>query len=120
MENGKWKMENGKCNLKLKTYQMIFGITYIMETMETTDRITNSSLRMRKYTVNELELWVNDLNMKVLVNTQKLTVAFCVKYVLNEDYAQCGEEVDLLTTDYVMYNQPHLSESDLLQAYHAT
>lgn len=84
------------------------------------DRITNSSLRRRKYSVKDLERWVNDLNMKVLVNTQKLTVAFCVKYVLNEDYAQCGEEVDLLTTDYVMYNQPHLSESELLEAYYGT
>ena len=118
MENGKWKMENGKWkmerHLKLKTYSMIFGITYTM------DRITNSSLRRRKYSVKDLERWVNDLNMKVLVNTQKLTVAFCVKYVLNEDYAQCGEEVDLLTTDYVMYNQPHLSESELLEAYYGT
>ena len=58
------------------------------------------------------------LNMKVLVNTQKLTIDFCVKYVLNEDFAQCNEEVDLLTVDYVTYNQPHLDEAKLLDAYY--
>mgnify|MGYP003988757225 FL=1 len=67
------------------------------------DTITNSNLRQSKYSIQELEKNINNLNMKTIVNTQKLTIEFCVKYILNEDYAQCNEEVDLLTISYVMY-----------------
>jgi len=80
--------------------------------------ITNSTLRRYKYSVEDLEKYIDNLNMKVLVNTQKLTVNICVKYVLNEDYAQCNEEVDLLTVDYVLYNQPHLDPDELVAAYY--
>ena len=80
--------------------------------------ITNSALRQYKYSIEKLEKYVNDLNMKILVNTQILTIDFCVRYVLNEDYAQCNEEVDLLTIEYVLYCQPHLDEAELLEAYY--
>ncbi len=58
--------------------------------------------------------------MKAIVNTQILNIDFCVKYILNEDYAQCNEEVDLLTLDYVMYNQPHLDKDELQKVYYAS
>ena len=80
--------------------------------------ITNSTLREHKYLIEELEKYIEYLNMKTLVNTQKLTIDFCVKYILNEEYAQCNEEVDLLTIDYVLYNQPHLDKAELLDAYY--
>jgi hypothetical protein len=81
--------------------------------------ITNSSLRRNKYSIAELEKYIDKLNMKTIVNTQILTIAFCVKYILNEDYAQCNEEVDLLTLDYVEYNQPHIDCEELSKAYFA-
>ena len=81
--------------------------------------ITNSNLRQYKYSIEELEKNIDNLNMKTIVNTQKLTVEFCVKYILNENYAQCNEEVDLLTIYYVMYNQPHLNEIELTQFYYS-
>lgn len=80
--------------------------------------ITNSTLRQYKYSIEELEKYINELNMKTLVNTQILTIDFCVRYVLNENYAQCNEEIDLLTVVYVAYRQPHLDESELLDAYY--
>ena len=80
--------------------------------------INNSTLRQHKYLIEELEKYIEYLNMKTLVNTQKLTIDFCVKYILNEEYAQCNEEVDLLTIDYVLYNQPHLDKAELLDAYY--
>ena len=83
------------------------------------DTITNSNLRQSKYSIEELEKNISNLNMKTIVNTQKLTIDFCVKYILNEEYAQCNEEVDLLTIDYVMYNQPHLNEIELTQFYYS-
>lgn len=83
------------------------------------DIITNSTLRQYKYSIEELEKNIDNLNMKTIVNTQKLTVEFCVKYILNENYAQCNEEVDLLTIDYVMYNQPHLNAIELSNCYYS-
>ena len=83
------------------------------------DIITNSNLRQYKYSIEELEKNIDNLNMKTIVNTQKLTVVFCVKYILNENYAQCNEEVDLLTIYYVMYNQPHLNAIELNKYYYS-
>jgi len=80
--------------------------------------ITNSTLRQHKYLIEELEKYIDNLNMKTLVNTQKLTIDFCVKYILNEEYAQCNEELDLLTPYYVLYNQPHLNKEELFDAYY--
>jgi hypothetical protein len=80
--------------------------------------ITNSTLRQQTYSIEELEKNIADLNMKTLVNTQKLTIDFCVKYILNEEYAQCNEEIDLLTVHYVLYKQPHLDKAELLNAYY--
>uniref|UniRef100_A0A6C0LY13 Uncharacterized protein n=1 Tax=viral metagenome TaxID=1070528 RepID=A0A6C0LY13_9ZZZZ len=82
--------------------------------------ISNSSLRRNKYSIEELEKYIDKLNMKTIVNTQILNIDFCVKYILNEDYAQCNEEVDLLTIYYVMYNQPHLDEDEIQKVYYAS
>jgi len=80
--------------------------------------ITNSDLRNNRYSIADLEKDICHLNMKTIVNTQTLTVDFCVKYILNEDYAQCNEEVDLLTSCYVLYCQPHLDKDELEHAYY--
>ena len=82
------------------------------------EHLTNSKLRMNKYSIAELEEDIRHLNMKIIVNTQTLTIDFCVKYILNEGYAQCNEEVDLLTIDYALYCQPHLDEAELENAYY--
>ena len=82
------------------------------------EHLTNSKLRINKYSIAELEQDICHLNMKIIVNTQILTIDFCVKYILNEDYAQCNEEVDLLTIDYVLYCQPHLDKTELRNAYY--
>ncbi len=82
------------------------------------EHLTNSKLRINKYSIAELEEDICHLNMKIIVNTQTLTINFCVKYILNEDYAQCNEEVDLLTIEYVLYCQPHLDETELGNAYY--
>ena len=99
-------------NVKNKFIYRKLNKTYSLDT------ITNSNLRQSKYSIEELEKNINNLNMKTIVNTQKLTIDFCVKYILNEDYAQCNEEVDLLTISYVMYNQPHLNEIELTKYYY--
>ena len=82
------------------------------------EHLTNGNLRTNKYSIAKLEENICHLNMKTIVNTQTLTIDFCVKYILNEDYAQCNEEVDLLTIYYVLYCQPHLDKRELENAYY--
>ena len=81
--------------------------------------ITNSNLRTNKnkYTIAQLELNINNLSMTILVNTQQLTPDFCVKYILNEDFMDCNEEVYRLDIWYVLSAQPHITKKELDEAF---
>ena len=78
--------------------------------------IKNWELRENKYTIDELEKNMNYLCPKILVNTQKLTPEFCIKYILNEEYMSCEEERYLLTYSYVLSRQPHITRKQLEDA----
>ena len=78
--------------------------------------IKNWELRKNKYTLDELEKNMNYLCPKILVNTQKLTPEFCIKYILNEEYMSCEEEKYLLTYSYVLSRQPHITRKELEDA----
>jgi hypothetical protein len=78
--------------------------------------IKNWELRVNKYTLDELEKNMNYLCPKILVNTQKLTPEFCIKYILNEEYMSCEEEKYLLTYSYVLSRQPHITRKQLEDA----
>ena len=69
-----------------------------------------------KYDLDELEKNIDYLCPKILVNTQKLTPEFCIKYILNEDYMSCEEEKYLLTYSYVLYCQRHITRQQLEDA----
>lgn len=62
-----------------------------------------------KYSIEELEANLQHLEVKHILQTQTLTAEFCVKYVLNEDYASCQEDLYLLDIGYVLYHQKHLT-----------
>jgi hypothetical protein len=74
-------------------------------------------LHNKKYDMETLEREVNNLDMKTCVNTQILTAAFCVKYVLNEDYMSCIEDTYCLDYGYVLRRQPHLTKEDIMCEY---
>ena len=80
--------------------------------------IKNWELRANKfkYELDELEKNIDYLCPKILVNTQKLTPEFCIKYILNEEYMSCEEEKYLLTYSYVLYCQPHITRQQLEDA----
>ena len=80
--------------------------------------IKNWELRANKfkYDLDELEKNIDYLCPKILVNTQKLTPEFCIKYILNEEYMSCEEEKYLLTYSYVLYCQPHITRKQLEDA----
>ena len=78
--------------------------------------IKNWELSEKKYDIDELERNMDYLCPKILVNTQKLTPEFCIKYILNEEYMSCEEEKYLLTYGYVLSCQPHITRKQLEDA----
>ena len=66
-----------------------------------------------KYCIEELEANLQHLEIKHILQTQTLTAEFCVKYVLNEDYASCQEDLYLIDIGYVLYHQKHLTREML-------
>ena len=82
---------------------------------KTIKKLTCSDLRnnKNKYTLAELEENIDNLQIKIIVNTQKLNAAFCVKYILDEKRCTCEEDVWLIDIGYVLLKQPHITREDL-------
>ena len=57
---------------------------------------------------------INHLDLISILNTQELTVDFCVDFILNERYQVSSEEknIDLLI---VLNKQPHLNSKELFK-----
>jgi len=69
----------------------------------------------RSYSLNELELSIDNLGVKVLLNYQILDADFCAKYILNDFYASCEEETYICNGD-VLHKQQHINAEDLKTA----
>lgn len=78
-------------------------------------KIENKDLYYRKYTIEELEENVDNFEPRSLLSTQVLTPEFCIKYILNEDYASCIEDTYLYDYDVLKY-QKHITKEDLNNA----
>ena len=78
---------------------------------ENTNKLTYWDLinNRNKYSIEVLEANLQHLEIKHILQTQTLTAEFCVKYVLNEDYASCQEDLYLIDIGYVLYHQKHLT-----------
>ncbi len=78
--------------------------------------ITNSDLlsNKNKYSIDNLEKHIEFLDEKILLATQTLTPEFCVNYILNLDIETGGEESYTLDICYILQNQPHITEKELL------
>jgi len=77
--------------------------------------ITDQSLLKTKYSIDILEKNIDNLSITRILRTQIITPEFCIKYILNEDYASCVEETYICDID-VLHNQPHIKQSDLCDA----
>ena len=78
-------------------------------------KITNSDLRNNKnnYSLLELEANINNLQIKIVLNTQTLNADFCAKYILDENRATCEEDLWLIDIGYVLTKQPHITREEL-------
>jgi hypothetical protein len=77
--------------------------------------ITNRDLYRKKYSIEIIELNVDDLEIRTMLSTQVLTAEFCVKYILNDDYVSTVEERYICDSD-VLFHQKHLTQQDLSNA----
>jgi hypothetical protein len=68
-----------------------------------------------KYTIEELEKNINNLNKKILLSTQKLSVEFCIKYILDLDINNGNEDSYIFDVNYILSFQKHLTESQFLE-----
>uniref|UniRef100_A0A6C0EYC3 Uncharacterized protein n=1 Tax=viral metagenome TaxID=1070528 RepID=A0A6C0EYC3_9ZZZZ len=69
-----------------------------------------------KYTIQQLEANLNHLEIKHILQYQTLSSNFCAKYVLNEDYASCQEDLYLIDIGYVLYHQKHLTYDEIIKS----
>ena len=76
-------------------------------------RITDTNLLKFNYDIEILEKNFNHLNNKILISTQKLTAAFCIKYLFNIDIDSGSEDSYLWDVYYIMHKQPHITEQEL-------
>lgn len=83
-------------------------------------KITNIDLYKQKYDIQILEENINNLSLRTLLNTQILTIDFCVKYILDHDnrYAWREEETDLSYYDIVSC-QRHINIDELINLHNA-
>jgi len=79
------------------------------------NELNDQDLLKNKYPIEVLEKNIYNLSISRILNTQILTPEFCVKYILNEDYASCVEETYICDLD-VLHKQPHIKQVELLNA----
>lgn len=76
--------------------------------------INDRDLLKNKYPISIIEDNIDNLSLFRILYTQHLTPAFCVKYILSEDYASCVEETYICDKD-VLYHQPHIKQEELME-----
>lgn len=77
--------------------------------------LNDQDLLKKKYSIELLEKNIDNLSISRILNTQILTAEFCVKYILNEEYASCVEETYICDLD-VLHKQPHIKQTELSAA----
>lgn len=79
--------------------------------------LNDTMLRNKKYDIFTLEKNIHNLSMNAILYTQNLTAEFCVKYILNEDYASCVEDTYICIGE-VLRAQKHLTLADIQRVYY--
>lgn len=75
--------------------------------------ITKDDLYKNQYNYETLKENIYVVSLLDIVKSQKLSVEFCVKYILNENF-QFTKEEQSITVDTVLTYQPHITLFDLV------
>jgi len=76
--------------------------------------LTNDKLYKNEYEMETLIENIEYLNLNVILTTQKLTIPFCVKYIMNSRYQTEQDEKDITLSD-IIEKQPNLKKTELIQ-----
>jgi hypothetical protein len=78
-------------------------------------KITNSNLYNNLFSEDDLIENLDNLNINRILNTQKLTPKFCIKYIYCLDNNDSGsEDAYLYDISHILRCQPHIKKQDLL------
>ena len=77
--------------------------------------ITTEDLYNNQYDYETLKTNIYVVSLKDILKTQKLTAAFCVKYILNKDFQLLVEDQQI-TMETVKKYQPHILNVEFLCA----
>jgi hypothetical protein len=75
--------------------------------------ITTEDLYKQNYSYEILKTNIYVVSLFDILKSQKLTLEFCVKYILNKEY-QLTEEENNITLEHVLFYQPHISKIDII------
>jgi hypothetical protein len=78
-------------------------------------QINTEDLYKQNYSYEILKTNIYVVSLFDILKSQKLTLEFCVKYILNKDY-QLTEEEEKITLEHVLYFQPHISKSYIINS----
>ena len=77
--------------------------------------IKNTDLYKTKYNCDILIKNINKLNLQTILETQLLSIDFCIDYILNKKLQYFSEENDIGLCE-ILETQKHISKDDLLKA----
>lgn len=69
-------------------------------------------LHNKQYDLETLKVHLAAVSLRDILKTQKLTCAFCVKYILNTNY-QFDPKDEGITVAEVIKHQPHITKGEL-------
>ncbi len=107
--------------MEKRQMQKLQKMKEMKEMKETSNRLTavflnDAMLRKNRYDIASLERNIDNLSLRTLLYTQYLTPEFCVKYILNDEYASCVEDTYICIGD-ILNSQKHISLADIETAY---
>ena len=76
--------------------------------------ITNDMLYKCEYNIENLIENIENLNLNVILNTQKLTIPFCVNYILEIKY-QIEQDEKYITISDIINKQQHIKKEELIE-----
>jgi len=79
--------------------------------------LTDSDLCNETYSLDILKKYINNLNKKVVLSTQKLTAQFCVKFILDTAIVSGNQESGVYTKEHILRLQTHISSEEFDEYY---
>lgn len=81
------------------------------------EKISDSDLCNEKYSIDVLTKHINYLNKKVVLNTQKLTAHFCIKFILDTPIESGNKDSTIYTKEHILRRQQHISSEEFDKCY---